>query len=317
MHQTLKNEPAHLIGGYAGKGRQLDTNLNMHSLPLSSHNSTPVDFQTLPPGAHRLACPRCAKGERDTALSVRVDQDGGVFFCHRCQWRGAWRSGLRNEPPAVSRRRAVAAPDRITAAHTPLEWSPNAEVIWHRTEPLRGTLAESYLRSRGCLLPPDDGDLRFLPPRDDYPPALCARVTDAIDARPLTLHFTRLRHDGSGKAGTGRDKTLLAGHRKAGGVIRLWPDEAVTSGLAVAEGIESALAAAHDFQPVWACVDAGNLPKFPVLAGIDSLTLFADADAAGLTAARECAARWAAAGREVFIVQANERGLDVADVVAA
>ena len=32
---------------------------------------------------------------------------------------------------------------------------------------------------------------------------------------------------------------LCKGHRKAGGVIRLWPDDEVTDGLAVAEGIET------------------------------------------------------------------------------
>jgi hypothetical protein len=280
--------------------------LNIQSLPRSANNSTIVDFQRLTPGAHRLACPRCAKGERDTALSVRVDPDGGVYLCHRCRWSGGW----RNNSSATGPR-----PIPRTAAQPPAEWSANAEVIWQRTEPLRGTAGEAYLRYRGCLLPPDDGDLRFLPPRDDHPPALCARITDAADARPLSLHFTRLRHDGSGKAGTGTDKVLLAGHRKAGGVIRLWPDEAVTHGLVISEGIETALAAAHDFQPVWACVDAGNLSKFPVLAGIDSLTLFADADAAGLAAARACAARWAGAGREVFVMHARERGLDAADIV--
>jgi hypothetical protein len=222
--------------------------------------------------------------------------------------RGAWRKDSAATGPR---------PIPRTAAHTPLEWSPNAEVIWQRTEPLRGTLAESYLRSRGCLLPPPDSDLRFLPAHDGHLPALCARITDAVSAQPLSLHFTKIAADGRGKAGTCRDKTLLAGHRKSGGVIRLWPDEAVTTGLAIAEGIETALAAAHDFQPVWACVDASNLSKFPVLAGIESLTIFADADAAGLTAARACAARWAGAGREVFVVQAHEQGRDVADVVAA
>jgi hypothetical protein len=222
--------------------------------------------------------------------------------------RGAWRKDSSATGPRTIAR-AVARPAQA-------EWSDAAERIWLRTTPLRGTAGEAYLRYRGCLLPPDDGDLRFLPAHDGHPPSLCARVTDAIDARPLTLHFTRLRPDGRGKAGTGRDKKLLTGHRKAGGVIRLWPDEAVTHGLAIAEGIESALAAAHDFQPVWACVDASNLSKFPVLAGIESLTIFADADAAGLTAARECAARWAGAGREVFVMHARERGLDAADIVA-
>jgi hypothetical protein len=146
---------------------------------------------------------------------------------------------------------------------------------------------------------------------------MLARITDAVTGEPISLHFTRLATDGRSKAGTDRDKMLLAGHRKAGGVIRLWPDDAVTNGLGVAEGIETALAAAHALTPVWACVDAGNLAAFPVLPGIDALTVYADHDDAGLRAANNCAQRWADAGREAFIVTANEQGRDCADLVAA
>jgi hypothetical protein len=164
------------------------------------------------------------------------------------------------------------------------------------------------------MLPPPDSDLRFLPGSDKYPPSLCARVTDAVTNKPLTLHFTRLAADGHGKAGTEQDKLLLGGHRKKGGVVRLWPNEAVTHGLALAEGTESALAAAHLFQPVWAAIDAGNMAQFPVLAGIESLTIFADHDDAGLKAAKECARRWHAAGREVHIRAPRAAGADAADV---
>jgi hypothetical protein len=187
--------------------------------------------------------------------------------------------------------------------------------IWSRTVPLRGTIGENYLRHRRCALPPADSDVRYLASTDRYPPSLCSLVSDAVTGKPMTLHFTRLRADGLGKAGTERDKLLLAGHPKAGGGIRIWPDDVVTHGLGIAEGIETALAAAHAYTPVWAMVDAGNLGKFPVLSGIEALTIFADNDPPGITAARACGARWAEAGREVRLV-VPARG-DMADVVAA
>ena len=164
------------------------------------------------------------------------------------------------------------------------------------------------------MLPPCDSDLRFLEPSDRHPPTLCAKITDAVTNAPLSLHFTRLSSDGHGKAGTGQDKLLLSGHKKKGGVVRLWPNECVTHGLALAEGIESALAAAHLFQPVWAAIDAGNMAQLPVLPGIESLTIYADHDEAGIKAAKECARRWHADGREAHIRAPRAPGADAADV---
>lgn len=102
-----------------------------------------------------------------------------------------------------------------------------------------------------------------------------------------------------------------------GGVIRVWPNEAVTRGLGIGEGIETALAAAHAFTPVWSVIDAGHMSKFPVLDGIESLVIFADHDDAGIKAARTCAQRWADAGRDVRIVLPEQAGTDIADMVAA
>jgi putative DNA primase/helicase len=53
--------------------------------------------------------------------------------------------------------------------------------------------------------------------------------------------------------------------------------------------------------PIWAAGSAGAIRRFPVLAGIDSLTIFADIDSAGLVAAQECEGRWAAVGKEARI----------------
>ena len=253
----------------------------------------------------RAPCPVCDRGSRDRALAVTTDERGTVEFCHRC---GFTRAANFDRRPLESIR---STPPKSAE---PLEWSDRAEAIWRRTKPLRGTVGQTYLEYRGCMLPPADSDLRFLEQTDRHPPTLCARVTNAQTNRPLTLHFTRLATDGRGKAGTEQDKLLLGGHRKKGGVVRLWPNESVTTGLALAEGIESALAAARLFQPAWAAIDASNLAQFPVLPGVDALTIFADHDNIGIIAAKACARRWHAAGREVRIRAPRLFGTDAADV---
>jgi hypothetical protein len=179
--------------------------------------------------------------------------------------------------------------------------------VWSNAVPLAGTLAEVYLRARHCYLPPADGALRFLPTAKHWlsrtmHPAMIGLVTDSTTNEQLSLHYTFLKSDGTGKAEVEKPKLLLSGHEIRGGCIRLWPDECVTIGLGIAEGIETALAAAHLFRPVWSTIDAGHLAKFPVLDGIESLTIFTDRDRAGTSAASKCANRWRATGREVRCV---------------
>ena len=153
---------------------------------------------------------------------------------------------------------------------------------------------------------------------------MVARVTDAVTGEPMTLHLTRLAPGGSGKAVTGPDRLLWPDRPKAGGVIRLWPDSEVTMGLAIGEGIETCLAAARAFTPIWSLIDACNLAAFPPLDGIDALTIFADHDKpnpktghrAGHDAAVTCARRWREAGRGVCIVLPRREGADVADLAA-
>jgi hypothetical protein len=84
----------------------------------------------------------------------------------------------------------------------------------------------------------------------------------------------------------------LANHSLKNGVIRLWPDDYVTHGLAICEGIETALSLAHGFTPVWSVIDAGHMVKFPVIRSVTCLTIGADNDKAGLDAAKQCALRW-------------------------
>ena len=86
------------------------------------------------------------------------------------------------------------------------------------------------------------------------------------------------------------------------GIIRLSPDDEVVDGLHLCEGLESALAAlALGFCPIWAVGSTSQLAGFPVLDGIEFLTVIADNDAAGLKAAREVRQRWADAGRRAVM----------------
>ena len=86
------------------------------------------------------------------------------------------------------------------------------------------------------------------------------------------------------------------------GIIRLCPDEDVTLGLGICEGIETGLSiAAAGWRPIWATGSLNMLARFPVLSGIECLTIFSDAKAHEVGGARACADRWAAAGREAVV----------------
>ena len=78
----------------------------------------------------------------------------------------------------------------------------------------------------------------------------------------------------------------------------------MTLGIGIAEGIENALTAiCAKWTPVWAAGSKPLLANFPVLRGVDAMTIFADPEPGGVEASRTCARRWSDAAREarVFI----------------
>ncbi len=264
-------------------------------------------------GASRQECPGCGRGPKDRTCGVTLDDRGGIAHCFRCGYRetrdddGAWRT------PGTQQARA-AAPTR----HETL--SDFGHELWAACRPITGE-GRAYLTARSCVIPPADGDLRFHPslkhsPSGSVGPALVALVTDAVTGHPLTLHRTWICADGS-KVPFDPPRMLLGGHRKKGGVVRLWPDEAVTHGLGIAEGIETALSLAHAFTPVWACIDAGNLAAFALLDGIESLMIAADHDQAGIDAADRCAMRWVESGASASIVMSGMHQTDLNNLARA
>jgi hypothetical protein len=263
-----------------------------------------IDAGNLRVGENRLPCPRCAKGARDEALAVRVDGDAAIFCCFRCGWSGSTRSEARTDRPVPRVRRT---PDPEVQRTRDI-----AARIWSQCVPLAGTEGEAYLDRRACLRPPPDGDLRFhprlfCPTTGTQMAALVGRVSTAAGNRFVGVH--RVYLNGTDKAVA----KLRLGRSDEPVCIRLWPDDAVESHLAIAEGIETALSAAGLRTPIWSCIDAGQLAQFPVLRGIASITVFADADPVGERAALECATRWRAAGREVLAVAPAQAGADFND----
>jgi putative DNA primase/helicase len=90
-----------------------------------------------------------------------------------------------------------------------------------------------------------------------------------------------------------------------GCAIKLDADDAVLGGLHVGEGVETCMAARQlGLRPTWALGSAGAIASFPILNGVECLTLLAEHDDASARAVEACAARWHAAGREVIINEA-------------
>ncbi|MDX1975007.1 MAG: toprim domain-containing protein [Rickettsiales bacterium] len=258
-------------------------------------------------------CP--AHDDSKASLSIADGENGKLLvYCHaRCDARVVLeklrsRGFLRNDSTSKSPSKDAPKPTLTIIK----EWSAEAINLWRRTTALRGSLAENYLLARGCNIP-DCDDLRFLSNYKGWP-AMVARVTCPLTNAPFTLHFTLLDHDGRRKAPVEKQKLWLFGHRSKGGVIRLSRDEDVTMGLAIAEGIETALCC--DWKPIWATGSAGNMALFPVLNGIEALSIFADHDKSGtgLSSAKQCAARWQKAGREVRFTMPPHVGTDWADL---
>lgn len=96
----------------------------------------------------------------------------------------------------------------------------------------------------------------------------------------------------------------------------------------IGEGIETCLAGARaGLTPCWSTLNAGNLAAFPVLPGLEGLTVLVDHDKpnpktgrrAGHHAAQTLIERYGAAGfdpnRDIVIVLPSGEGLDVADLV--
>ena len=156
--------------------------------------------------------------------------------------------------------------------------------------PSRGTLAETYLRSRGITLPSRFPALRFHPAcyyraDDDAPleawPALIAAVTD-LSGNVTGVLRTWLARDGSAKAPIANPRRAMG--ELLGHAVRFG---AVQDVLAAGEGIETMLSLKSVLPglPMVAALSASHLAALLLPPSLRRLYVAADNDAAGRRAA--------------------------------
>ncbi len=181
-----------------------------------------------------------------------------------------------------------------------------ALTLWNEAVPAQGTIVEKYLAARGCPLTAAvtlADHLRFhpfCPFGAARVPAMVALMTDTTTRKPKGVHRTALQNDGSGKRvmPDGMPSKRMLGVAKGAAVMLRHRAPQI----GIAEGIETALSAQAIFaMPVWACLSAQGIAGFPIIKGLDHLTIFADHDDAGLRAAFKCGSRYRKAGIEAEV----------------
>jgi putative DNA primase/helicase len=272
-------------------------------------------------------------GPRDRSLSVRLSAtspDG--FMVHSFagdDWRACRdhvRRALGIEP--VQRQAPTRAPepgpkdDQQKARALATAAAYVAEM-----RPLRGTPGERYLRDARQINTDTIADVLERTDAIGWHPAvyfnepghplhgqrlgcIVAVMSDPVTAKP-TGGISRTYVHNSRKVG----KAKGLGHA---GVVRLSLDEDVLAGLFVAEGLETALAGMSiGLRPMWSTRSTAIMAKFPIVSGIECVSVIADHDVngAGERAARELEQRWRAAGLEVAILCPDAPGADFNDVL--
>ena len=172
------------------------------------------------------------------------------------------------------------------------QWGRNhgkITAMWNAAQPLtEASAAGVYLDRRGLVVPNTEA-LRFVPRLDYWHdgeligryPVMLAAVTDPAGDL-VALHRTFITSEGDkAPVPTVKKLTHTAG-LMAGASIKIGapvprPDGGL--GLGVAEGIETAIAAAMlGGVPVWPCVSAHGLAAFVLPASVRNLYVFADND---------------------------------------
>lgn len=297
--------------------------------------NTALDFRVLADLAHgrRVAdtiCPACSalrqpRNQRKRVMRIWLDPDFASFHCVHCGASGYTRaSSSSNLDPAAARavreRHLQRAREQQRREVTLLqERIELVRAIWDQGVDPRGTPAEAYLRARALHLGVlgELADLRFHPrcswhednEHPDYSPGGCPTLLAA---------FRSIETD-----------QIVAIHRIRVDVPRLWPKTfrkmlgpvksaavklaRVTDILAIAEGVETAMAANQmGHGPAWAVGSAIAVERFPVLVGIRRLVLLEENNSTSRNAVAVCARRWVDAGREVFRI-VPEHGDDLND----
>jgi hypothetical protein len=226
-----------------------------------------------------------------------------LVYCHAGCQQAAVIDALKRLDLPMNKNKPSPKPDPDEISK--LEWALD---FWHDAVPLINTDGEVYLNYRGIGIRGIrlDHCLRWNRQRQ----AMIALLTDVITGKACGIQLTPIKPDFT------RSERRNHGRAKLG-VVRLTADEEVLEGLHICEGVETGLSAlVTGWSPIWACGSKANISAVPVLGGIECLTIIADNDAneGGIKAAKTCAERWQAAGREVIIKIPRRSQADLNDL---
>jgi putative DNA primase/helicase len=234
-----------------------------------------------------------------SAIEEPTGLSGRDLFAYAAELTG-WSPSApnRQEPPAS------------TAAKQEGDTAREIAFILKQAAPLAGTPAETYLASRGLVVPEGadllaHADLTHWETKSGYP-ALIGVVRDRA-GEVIAIHRTYLQCDAAqpdkvAKAAVSKPRMMLG--KVAGGAVRLAP---ISEGcvLGLCEGMETGLAVmtACPGLPVWAALSATNLEQVQLPPEALRVVILADHDisGAGMRAAETAARRLRAEGRQVAI----------------
>jgi hypothetical protein len=271
-------------------------------------------------GVFDMPCPLCgpvklklASQRKPTLRIWRIDPAFATYHCARCGETGYARDrdGLSIDPVKLARARADAAERerQITAQRLDLvRW------MWHRRQPIIGSIGEAYLRDARGYRGPLPSTLGFLPAWSKHPPAVIAVFGMAREIAPgeiaidddavLGAHLIKLKTDGSDRLREEEAKVTI-GRGFTAPIVLLPPNDLLA--LTIAEGVEDALS---DYQisgaGAWAAASAGRMPGLAALVPnyIESVTILVDNNDAGRSCSHALAAALHARDIEVLLAGA-------------
>lgn len=239
-------------------------------------------------------------GPKDRSLAVKItgDDDFTVYSFAGDDWQECrdyvrqrvglpeWQPGsgrqVRNWTPEVAARK-VCTPPELDA------WKvDHVNQTWGTSQAINGTLAETYLMSRGLNLLPEvlrADALRFHPncsigygDKGRHMPAMTAAIRNNHTGALQGVHCTFLDRDGAKATmpDEGPPRRIYGG--ASNGSVRLVHNAEICDGIGIAEGIETALAVmCMGWLPVWSVLSIPGLQSFPAL--FDCVTVWGDDDA--------------------------------------
>jgi Toprim domain len=245
-------------------------------------------------GNYLVRCP--AHDDASLSLSIRDGDRGLIVHCFvGCTPRDVYAAirhkGLKLDPNNTAREPTKGTSEYERQQHDKAAW------LWSLHKPITNTPAQRYLRARGitCPLP---ATLGFLSARGEHPPALISAFTIPDEPEPgivgtprlvQSVHLTKLKPDGSGKADVQPNKIII-GSPGSLPIVLAPPNDLL--GLCISEGVEDGLTA-HKATGLgaWAAGSAGRMPKLAsvIPSYIECVTILAHDDQAGQDGARRLA----------------------------